>query len=76
MYSKMSASDSISARTIRLNKLILGKNETNLKNAKQLAATLNRETLLDAFTVLYSECDKDGLQKHDQNIFEFANKCK
>lgn len=72
----MSASDSIGARTIRLNKIILGKSETNLKNAKQLAATLNRETLLDAFTVLYNECDKDGLKKHDQNIFEFANKCK
>lgn len=71
----MSASDSISARTIRLNKLILGKNETNLRNAKQLAATLNRETLLDAFTVLYNECDKDGLKKHDLHVFEFANKC-
>ncbi|KQS43857.1 citron Rho-interacting kinase isoform X1 [Drosophila erecta] len=33
-----------------------------------------REGLLDAFCLLYNECDKDTLKKRDRNIAEFVNK--
>lgn len=40
-----------------------------------LAETVCREGLLDAFCLLYNECDKDSLKKRDRNIAEFVNKC-
>lgn len=70
----MSANKSVSARTTRLNKLIVG--QTDVDRLKQASCTLNRETLLDAFTLLYNECNKDNLKKNDSNIFEFTKKCK
>lgn len=66
----MAANNSVSARTTRLNKLIV----TGCDDAA--AAALNRETLLDAFNVLYGECSKDALKKNDSNIFDFVKKCK
>ncbi|KAH8338319.1 hypothetical protein KR067_013169 [Drosophila pandora] len=39
-----------------------------------LAETVCREGLLDAFCLLYNECDKDSLKKRDRNIAEFVNK--
>lgn len=73
----MSANNSISARTQRLNKLIVSCLDDS-KNAGVANATtiLNRETLLDAFNALYNECNKDAVKKGDTNIFEFTKKCK
>ncbi|KAH8379214.1 hypothetical protein KR009_003706 [Drosophila setifemur] len=39
-----------------------------------LAEAVCREGLLDAFCLLYNECDKDTLKKRDRNIAEFVNK--
>lgn len=95
----MSANNSISARTQRLNKLIVCcSDESNAVGTQNAASatigggsssisrsggggcavgqTLNRETLLDAFDVLYNECNKDALRKTDRNIGEFSKKCK
>ncbi|XP_017844328.2 citron Rho-interacting kinase [Drosophila busckii] len=58
----------ISVRTTRLNNLILG------KNAGVAQKRICREGLLDAFCLLYNECDKDTLKKRDRNIAEFVNK--
>lgn len=69
----MSASNSIISRTHRLNKLIVCSSD-DLNFGGQ--TSLNRETLLDAFNVLYNECNKDALKKSDRNIFEFTKKCK
>lgn len=66
----MEANNSVCARTNRLNKLIV----TGCDDAS--AITLNRETLLDAFNVLYNECTKDALKKNDSNVFDFVKKCK
>lgn len=41
-----------------------------------LPEAICRESLLDAFYLLYNECDKDVLKKRDKNIAEFVNKCK
>ncbi|XP_036344195.1 citron Rho-interacting kinase [Rhagoletis pomonella] len=35
---------------------------------------VTREGLLDAFILLYNECNKDPLKKRDRNIAEFVNK--
>jgi len=40
-----------------------------------VAEAICREGLLDAFCLLYNECDKDTLKKRDRNIAEFVNKC-
>lgn len=66
----MAANNSVSARTHRLNKLIVA----GCDDASTVA--LNRETLLDAFNVLYNECSKDALKKQDSNVFDFEKKCK
>lgn len=73
----MSANNSISSRTQRLNKLVVSCLDDS-KNAGISNATilLNRETLLDAFNVLYNECNKDVLKQKDPNVFEFTKKCK
>ncbi|KAH8301117.1 hypothetical protein KR018_001886 [Drosophila ironensis] len=39
-----------------------------------LTEAMGREGLLDAFCLLYNECDKDTLKKRDRNIAEFVNK--
>ncbi|KAH8300812.1 hypothetical protein KR059_009475 [Drosophila kikkawai] len=39
-----------------------------------VAEAVCREGLLDAFCLLYNECDKDALKKRDRNIAEFVNK--
>lgn len=90
----MSANNSISARTQRLNKLIVccsdESNAVGTHSATSAAISggsgsghsgavgqsLNRETLLDAFDVLYQECSKDALRKNDRNIGDFSKKCK
>ncbi|XP_030385386.1 citron Rho-interacting kinase [Scaptodrosophila lebanonensis] len=39
-----------------------------------VAEAICREGLLDAFCLLYNECDKETLKKRDRNIAEFVNK--
>lgn len=85
----MSANNSISARTQRLNKLIVCCSDesnigahaataaaVNTLSTGSCAQSLNRETLLDAFDVLYNECSKDVFRKNDRNIGDFSKKCK
>lgn len=85
----MSANNSIGARTQRLNKLIVccsdESNAVGTHSAVSVATSsgggavgqsLNRETLLDAFDVLYNECSKDALRKNDRSIGDFSKKCK
>ncbi|XP_031624942.1 uncharacterized protein LOC116341786 [Contarinia nasturtii] len=69
----MTTNNSISSRTHRLNKLIVGRSD-NLNCNVHSNNTLNREILLDAFEVLYNECNKDALKKNDRNISEFSKK--
>lgn len=71
----MSVNNSISARIQRLNKLILSSTD-NACSGSESKLFLNRETLLDAFDVLYSQCNKDALKKTDRNILDFSKKCK
>lgn len=43
---------------------------------KNNTTSLNRDTLLDAFDVLYNECNKDALKNHNANILDFTKKCR
>lgn len=67
--------ESISVRVTRLNNLIVGYTNDSSKFGKPIVECLAREGLLDAFCLLYNECDKDNLKKRDKNILEFVNKC-
>lgn len=70
----MSVNNSISARIQRLNKLILSSTDgSNVEKSSKIF--LNRETLLDAFDVLFNQCNKDALKKTDRNISDFGKKC-
>ncbi|XP_023164478.2 citron Rho-interacting kinase [Drosophila hydei] len=80
----------ISVRTTRLNNLILGKGVGAVQKSSTsalrrsvvplntasaaVAEAICREGLLDAFCLLYNECDKETLKKRDRNIAEFVNK--
>ncbi|XP_064548386.1 citron Rho-interacting kinase [Drosophila montana] len=80
----------ISVRTTRLNNLILGKGVGAVQKPSSsasrrsivpvntasaaVAEAICREGLLDAFCLLYNECDKETLKKRDRNIAEFVNK--
>lgn len=74
--SKMSANNSISTRTQRLNKIIVSCSDESNNADNRNSISINREILLDAFDVLYNECKKDALKKSDPNIFDFTKKCK
>lgn len=67
--------ESISARVTRLNNLIIGHTKGTSKVDKSIVECLSREGLLDAFCLLYNECNKENLKKKDKNIAEFINKC-
>lgn len=71
----MSVNNSISARIQRLNKLILSSTDDSSSDS-QSECILSRETLLDAFDVLFNHCNKDALKKSDRNILDFSKKCK
>ncbi|XP_062130486.1 citron Rho-interacting kinase isoform X1 [Drosophila sulfurigaster albostrigata] len=81
--------DPISVRTTRLNNLILGKGVGAIQKplgatrrsivpisttSAAVAEAVCREGLLDAFCLLYNECDKETLKKRDRNIAEFVTK--
>lgn len=72
----MSENLGISARTTRLNSLILGRPEALPKEQKEICSGINRDGLLDALFVLYEECNKDALKKKNKNIQDFTTKCK
>lgn len=72
----MSENIAISARTTRLNSLILGRPEKLPAPQKEICAGINRDGLLDALFVLYDECSKDAVKKKSKSIQEFTNKCK
>lgn len=72
----MSATNSISTRTQRLNKLIVSSSDESNNVDDKNAVALNRETLLDAFDVLYNECQKDPTKKSDPHVYDFTKKCK
>lgn len=65
----------ISARTTRLNSLILGRPEALPKEQKDICSGINRDGLLDALFVLYDECSKDAIKKKSKYIQDFAAKC-
>ncbi|CRL04319.1 CLUMA_CG017414, isoform A [Clunio marinus] len=70
----MNESSSISARTTRLNSLILGRPEALPKEQKEICAGINRDGLLDALFLLHQECSKDSVKKKNKNIQNFASK--
>lgn len=73
---KMSENLAISARTTRLNSLILGRPEALPKEQKEICSGINRDGLLDALFVLYDECNKDVIKRKSKNIQDFTTKCK
>jgi citron Rho-interacting kinase len=67
----MSENLAISARTTRLNSLILGRPEALKNPQKEICAGINRDGLLDALFVLYDECSKDAVKKKSKHIQNF-----
>ncbi|XP_038215330.1 citron Rho-interacting kinase-like isoform X2 [Zerene cesonia] len=63
--------DAIAVRITRLNRLITGK-VTNGTN--KISKKIDRETLLDALTVLYEECNEDPIKKADELVRMFVDK--
>ncbi|KAL9906405.1 citron rho-interacting kinase sticky isoform 1-T1 [Glossina fuscipes fuscipes] len=65
--------DAITVRATRLNNVLLGSGRSyGISTA--FSDSMTRESLLDAFCVLYNECDKEALRNRDKNISEFVNK--
>ncbi|XP_058832110.1 citron rho-interacting kinase [Topomyia yanbarensis] len=77
-------STQISARTARLNGLILGRSTATAEDLfpatmdqvsdVSLETAISREGLLDSLVVLYDECSKDAIKKKDKNVADFVNK--
>lgn len=63
--------ETINARVSKINAQILGKTKQQSVNS-----VLARETLLDAFQVLYDECNIEALKQNDKNIQGFVEKQK
>ena len=63
------AAEGISSRISRLNQLLLG------KTPGRKVPLLDKETLLDAFMVLFNECNTDAMME-DKNISTYIKKCK
>ncbi|KAL9700535.1 hypothetical protein quinque_003976 [Culex quinquefasciatus] len=74
----MNSSKQISARTARLNSLILGHGATLPDGSDgfdiPLETAVSREGLLDSLLVLYDECSKDVIKKKDKNVADFVAK--
>ena len=62
--------DSISTRCAKLNQVFAGKSV-----GRKACATFTREALLDAFLLLFDECNSEYMLK-DKNISGFVRKCK
>ncbi|CAH2259548.1 jg24268 [Pararge aegeria aegeria] len=63
--------EAIAIRVTRINRLILGKVTSG--NSK-LFKKIDRESLLDALTVLYDECNEDPVKKCDELVRIFLDK--
>ena len=62
-------SESISTRIAKLNQVFSGKNV-----AKKASFSFTREALVDAFLVLFDQCD-DKNMRTDKNVAAFVKKC-
>lgn len=62
--------DSISTRCAKLNQIFVGKNV-----GRKSCGTFTREALLDAFLLLFDECNSEYMLK-DKNVSGFVKKCK
>lgn len=78
-----SESEAISVRATRLNQIIIGNDAgkklgrgRDVNGGVSIASSLNRESLLDALSVLYNECHKESQKKEDKHVSEFVYKCK
>ncbi|CAK1590353.1 unnamed protein product [Parnassius mnemosyne] len=63
--------EAIAVRITRLNRQIIGKVTSGLN---KLNKKIDRETLLDALTVLYDECNDDPVKKCDELVRAFVDK--
>ncbi|VVC88786.1 unnamed protein product [Leptidea sinapis] len=63
--------DAIAVRVTRLNRQITGKLTAG---TNKISKKLDRETLLDALTVLYDECNDDPVKKTDELVKIFVDK--
>ncbi|CAH2093859.1 unnamed protein product [Euphydryas editha] len=63
--------EAIAVRITRLNRQIIGK-VTN--GTSKLSRKIDRETLLDALTVLYDDCNEDPVKKCDELVRIFLDK--
>ena len=63
--------DSISTRCGKLNQIFAGKNVVR----KASSPCFTREALLDAFLLLFEECNSEFMLK-DKNVSGFLKKCK
>lgn len=63
--------DAIAVRVTRLNRQITGK----VSSTNRLCRKVDRETLLDAITVLYDECNDDPVKKADELVRVFVDRC-
>ena len=61
--------EGVPSRITRLNQLLIG------KTSGKKVPLLDKETLLDAFTALFNECNTDYMTK-DKNILTYVQKCK
>lgn len=64
--------EAIAVRITRLNRQIVGKVTSG---PSKLNKRIDRETLLDALTVLYDECNDDPVKKCDELVRAFVDKC-
>lgn len=77
-----SNSEAISVRSARLNQIVLGNGSEGVaRNSRAgvsvVQESLNRESLLDALSVLYNECHKESQKSAaDKQVVEFVQKCK
>ncbi|XP_052739013.1 citron Rho-interacting kinase [Bicyclus anynana] len=63
--------EAIAVRVMRLNRQILGKVTSG---PSKLSKKIDRESLLDALTVLYDECNEDPVKKCDELVRIFLDK--
>lgn len=72
-----SKNEAISVRSARLNQIVLGNDAASKlkRGGHSVSDCLNRESLLDALTVLYSECQKESQKNNDKQVVEFVQKC-
>lgn len=73
-----SKNEAISVRSSRLNQIVLGNDAASKlgRGGHSVSDCLNRESLLDALNVLYSECQKESQKNNDKQVVEFVQKCK